>query len=229
MKNFIITDSDFKAIATSIDLNVLSDGSDEIIAQCNRIAVDEAAGYLTSRYDIETLFADPIEFTEDTQFSEGDRIYVETPGATGEASTYTHYSCILDTPTGATTSITDTTYYTPGDTRDQKLLEVIMTISLFYIHKRLTPNNIPEFRVISYDGNGDETIMSAIKWLTMLRNRQLDPYGWPPLIVEPDPAYPEGAIVEGQDPSVGIMYGNDMGDDYFYYNNEYNKNIISAE
>ena len=226
MKNFIITNSDFKAIATMVDLNILADRDLSIAQQCNRIAIDEAAGYLSSRYDIETIFADPIEFNESTEYVVGDRIFVETPGATGEDSTYTHYSCILDTPAGATTSITDTTYYEEGDTRDQKLLEVVMSISLFHLHKRLTPNNIPEFRIISYDGNGDENIMSAIKWLTMVRDRSIDPHAWPLIPTEVDPDL--GVYVDGQDPTVGIMYGNDMGYDYFYYNNEYDKNITGA-
>jgi len=226
MKNFILTNSDFKAIATMVDLNVLTDSNLSIMQQCNMIAIDEAAGYLSSRYDIETLFADPIEFDESTEYVAGDRIFVETPGATGENSTYTHYSCILDTPVGATTSITDTTYYVEGDTRDQKLLEVVMTIALFYVHKRLTPNNIPEFRIISYDGNGDDKIMSAIKWLTMIREHSIDPYGWPIIAATADPDL--DVYIDGQDPTVGIMYGNDMGDDYFYYNNEYDKNIKGA-
>lgn len=229
MNRFILI-NDYQSIATTEDLNILSDDNSSIIDKCGIIAIDEASGYLSTKYDLEQLFLAPVEFNSgDTEsYDVGDRIY--TIEGSGDTAEYTHYSCIA---TGATsgTEITDTTYFTEGDVRDQKLLEVVMSISLFYIHKRLSPNNIPLFRVISYDGNGDKEIMSAIKWLQLVQSGELFPYGWPLLsdqnIEDPEvgPVYDK----EGNDPSMGFMWGNDMGDEYHWYNNLVDKNIKIAE
>lgn len=223
MKNFILID-DFKSIATDADLAVLSDENEAIIKQCNLIAIHEAIGYLNQRYDVDLLFDDPLLYSLEDDYVVGERVYnVDTITGTGEEE-YTHYTCILDAPAG--TSIDDTTYFVEIDDRDQKLLEVVMSMSLFYIHKRLTPNNIPEFRVLSYDGNGNNDIMSAIKWLTMIQEGKLNPYNWP-IPTEPvDPDIPEPYDILGNNPADSIMWQNDMGEDYHWYNNQRDKNII---
>lgn len=230
MKNFIINNYDYRAIATEEDLSVLSDANSNIITQCNQIAIHEAAGYLSTKYDIEKLFADPVEYNSGSTYNINDRIYVKETTGTGNTETgeYIFYTCIQSGATSGT-PITDTTYFIEKDSRDQKLLEVVMSISLFYIHKRLSPNNIPTFRVISYDGNGDGNIMSAIKWLTQIQKGELFPYGWT-LISDGteaiDPEVPEEFDKLGNDPSVGMMWGNDMADEYMWYDVKYDKNII---
>jgi len=57
----------------------------------------------------------------------------------------------------AGTALTDTTYWTAGDNRSQQLLTYIIAITLFYVHMRIAPRNIPDLRVKAYD--------DAIKWL----------------------------------------------------------------
>jgi hypothetical protein len=227
MNSFILYD-DFKAIATEEDLEVLTSGNDLTIKQCNQIAIDEAAGYLNTRYDVLSLFRDPIEYNVANANTEGDRVYTITQPV--EEDVYTHYLCIQDAPAG--TLITNTDYFTEGDSRDQKLLEVTMSMSLFYIHKRLTPNNIPAFRQLYYDGStadgeSDKNIMSAIKWLTDIQSGQLNPWNWP---VNEDeevpPVFDEPYEMIGNDPSKGMMWGNDMGTEYFHYGNLRDKNII---
>jgi hypothetical protein len=54
------------------------------------------------------------------------------------------------------TLITNTTYWTPGDNRDQKLLEVCINIVLYKAHLRISPRNVPELRVIQYMGNAED-------------------------------------------------------------------------
>lgn len=217
MHKFILF-PDFNAIATSDDLEVLSSDNIDIIEQCNAIAIDEAAAYLSVKYDLSQLFLDPVEYDSAETYAIGDRIYtiVGTP-----ASTYTHYTCIKVAPAG--TAITNTEYFTQSDSRDRKLLQVVMAISLFYIHQRLSPNLIPEFRAIAYDGNGDDKIMSAIKWLTMIQSGALNPYNWP-LITGEDIDGDDSTI--GDNPGNGILWGNDEDVNNFWYNWEYPKNII---
>lgn len=220
MYNFIIFD-DFKAIATEEDLDVLSDNNLLIIEQCNRIAIDEALAYLSVKYDVETLFKDPIEFIENDSYKVGDRIYIVESRTDGSYDII-HYTCILD---AINQPITNTLYFTQRDARDQKLLEVVMSISLFYIHKRLTPNNIPTFRLEAYDGNGNMDFMSALKWLGLIQKGSLNPYKWPVIANEEE----DNTIytIEGNDPSIGIMFGNSMGQDYFWYNNLHDPNYIT--
>lgn len=223
MKNFIINDYDYNAITSEEDLLVLSDSTDEFLTQCNRIAIDEAAGYLTSIYDVEALFLDPVEYNISTAYSENDRIYT-IDYITDGSSFYTFYTCIEDAPAG--TSLTNTTYFEEGDARDQKLIEVIMTISLYHLHKRLSPNNIPDFRRISYDGDGDADRMSAIKWLTMVQNGEINPFGWQ---LNPDPIIDDGSDeydLDGTNPADGVLWGNVQGNyEYHHYNCYPDKNI----
>jgi hypothetical protein len=225
---FILKD-DLNAIASSDDILILSDASDRILEQCNKIACDEAKGYLAGKYNIETIFNTPklYDDTIDT-YQIGDRLYVVN-SATTEV---THYSCIMSGMTTGTT-ITDTSYFKEGDTRDYKLLEVVMSISLFYIHKRLSPNNIPNHRIVSYDGNGNDKIMSAIKWLEMIQKGLIQPFGW--LLKADDESIPDPDVQEpsdllGNDPSVGMMWGNEisagMNQYYYHYNNIPDANLI---
>lgn len=226
MKNFIIK-QDFRSIATEQDIKILSSSNDKIIEQCNAIAISEAAGYLSVKYNIEDLFRDTNEYSSAVTYGLDDRIYLNI--STNSSSTeYVHYTCIASGATSGT-SLTDTNYFEEKDSRDQKLLEVVMSMSLFYVHKRLSPNNIPTFRVLSYDGNGDEKIMSAIKWLTMIQQGNLFPYGWKLLsenVEEIDPEVPIEYDKLGNDPSLGMMWGNDMGEEYHWYDQKYDKNII---
>ncbi len=52
---------------------------------------------------------------------------------------------------------TDTTKFTAGDNRSQKIIDCVVDIALYKIHSRIAPNNIPQLRVDNYD--------SAIVWL----------------------------------------------------------------
>lgn len=55
------------------------------------------------------------------------------------------------------TLITNTTYWTLGDNRSQQLVTYLIDITLYHLHSRIAPRNIPELRVKRYD--------DAIKWL----------------------------------------------------------------
>jgi len=57
----------------------------------------------------------------------------------------------------ANTAITATTYWTQGDNRSQQLLTFLIDITLYHLHSRISPRNIPELRVKRYD--------DAIRWL----------------------------------------------------------------
>lgn len=52
---------------------------------------------------------------------------------------------------------TDEAYFTKGDNRGQRILEILIDITLYKIHSRIAPRNIPELRVDNYH--------LAVQWL----------------------------------------------------------------
>jgi hypothetical protein len=80
----------------------------------------------------------------------------------------------------ANTVITNSNYWTAGDNRDQKLLQVCIDITLYHLHCRIAPRNIPELRVVRYMGEPADRInqkqriiypvYSALGWLQNVRN-----------------------------------------------------------
>jgi hypothetical protein len=97
------------------------------------------------------------------------------------------------------------------------------------MHKRLTPNNIPLFRVLSYDGGKDaKDNMSALKWLRDVKNLEIHPYGWKTLEMIQRDLLPKQYQMMGQDPNAGVMWGNDMGQEYIWYDNNWDRNIIKT-
>jgi hypothetical protein len=85
----------------------------------------------------------------------------------------------------ALTLITNVTYWTPGDNRDQKLLMICIDIALYHAHARIAPRNTPELRTHRYIGlPEDRTTVSgrvvyptysAIGWLQSCANGDITP------------------------------------------------------
>lgn len=57
----------------------------------------------------------------------------------------------------ALTAITDATKWTMGDNRSQQLVTYLVDITLYHVHSRIAPRNIPDLRIKRYD--------DACKWL----------------------------------------------------------------
>lgn len=62
---------------------------------------------------------------------------------------------------------TNTTYFTHGDLRNQQLLMVAIDMTLYHLHKRIAPRNIPELRVKCYD--------DAVIWLSKCADGKIIP------------------------------------------------------
>lgn len=56
--------------------------------------------------------------------------------------------------------INDSTYWAEGDLRNQQLLMITIDLTLYHIHKRIAPQNIPDLRVKCYD----DAIKVLSKW-----------------------------------------------------------------
>lgn len=59
----------------------------------------------------------------------------------------------------------DTSKWTKGDNRNQQIVMYLIDITLYHLHSRLNPRNIPTLRVVRYDGNGPLQTGGAIGWL----------------------------------------------------------------
>jgi hypothetical protein len=76
----------------------------------------------------------------------------------------------------ANTQITDTAYWDASDYRDAEMVQRIVDITLYHLHQRISPQNIPALRVIRYMGNAPDRVIketgdtvypvySALGWL----------------------------------------------------------------
>lgn len=76
----------------------------------------------------------------------------------------------------AATDLLNTTYWALGDTRDPEMVQKIADITLFHLHSRISPKNIPTLRTYRYMGNEHERVIkgngeiiyplySALGWL----------------------------------------------------------------
>jgi hypothetical protein len=120
------------------------------------------------------------QFNSNTYYPQGAQVFyngsvytaLQGSGAPADALQYATYANIpgINTMPGvnnqwdagapyaipAGTPLTDNRWVA-GDNRGQRLLEVLIDITLYKIHSRIAPRNIPELRVKNYD--------DALKWL----------------------------------------------------------------
>jgi len=62
----------------------------------------------------------------------------------------------------ASTDILNTTYWTAGDNRDSEVVQKVIDITLFHLHARIAPRNIPALRIIRYKGEeADRTLKNT--------------------------------------------------------------------
>jgi len=60
---------------------------------------------------------------------------------------------------------TDATKWTLGDNRNQEIVQYLIDITLYNLHCRINPRNVPDLRKERYDGNIASQIGGAIGWL----------------------------------------------------------------
>lgn len=59
----------------------------------------------------------------------------------------------------------NTTYWIQGDNRNQLIVMRLIDITLYHVHSRINPRNIPDLRKDRYDGNRESQTLGAIGWL----------------------------------------------------------------
>ena len=67
----------------------------------------------------------------------------------------------------AGTLLSNTTYWQAADNRDQQLVAYVVDLTLYHVHTRIAPRNIPELRLKRYD--------DALAWFMMCAKGEVTP------------------------------------------------------
>lgn len=84
---------------------------------------------------------------------------------TGILPTNTSYWTVGSEYTVTNTYPTDATKWTLGDNRNQEIVQNLLDITLYNLHCRINPRNVPDLRKERYDGNEPQQRGGAIGWL----------------------------------------------------------------
>ncbi len=119
------------------------------------------------------------EYSNTTTYAIGDKVYYNN----------IEYTCLISTvgilPTntqfwsaGSAYTLTatypdDDTKWTEGDNRNQQIVEGLLDMTLFKLHKRINPRNIPDLRKEAYDGNNASQNGGIIAWLKRVAGGEL--------------------------------------------------------
>jgi hypothetical protein len=79
----------------------------------------------------------------------------------------TYWTDLGDYSVPANTDILDTDFWSDSDNRDQQMVMYFADITLYHLHARIAPRNIPELRITRYQ--------AAIDWLKMAAKGDITP------------------------------------------------------
>ena len=95
----------------------------------------------------------------------GDKTYTAKSESMGNLPTDTTYWTAGSTYSFTAAYPDDTTKWIKGDNRNQLIVMYLIDITLYHLHARINPRNVPELRNIRYDGNNATQNGGAIGWL----------------------------------------------------------------
>ena len=129
-----------------------------IVPQCENAARHEITGYLNQRFNLATVLQDLLTYNATAAYTIGDLVF--DPAVPADI-----YECIADTTGG--TLLTDANFFALGDPRNPLVLQFLIEIVLYNIHKRISPQNIPTIRSLAYE--------RAIEWLEQVQRGYITP------------------------------------------------------
>lgn len=94
-----------------------------------------------------------------------DKTYTCLRACVNVVPTTTDFWLVGSTYTVNNVKPTDNTKWTAGDNRNQQIVQYLVDITLYHLHSRINPRNIPDLRKERYDGNGPTQSGGAIGWL----------------------------------------------------------------
>ena len=145
----LIDEEDLDVVTFSSDLGT---SSDAIIEETEKNVIQEICSYLSGRYDVEKIFKNIEEHSIGMTYVAGEFLY--------DSVTDKFYTALQ--ATSASDLLTDEAKFKEGDTRPALIKRHLINISLYELHSRINPRNIPEFRIQRRD--------DSIKWLELVQN-----------------------------------------------------------
>lgn len=225
--------SDYKTFIREDALDELVDQNPESLENAEKIAIEEAAGYIRHRYDEAKVFASVKPFLASSNYIAGDSIYIFADQYVRKAYALNDTCeqegiCYINTtaitvPEPFTPSkwtkiakngavftaiadasgidISDEAKFKKTDSRNPKMVQVVVDILLYHLHSAISPRNIPTSRAVRYDGQGNvKDGESAISYLLKVQKGTITPNL--PVKVDADGTAPQS----GSRPSWG--FGN---------------------
>lgn len=126
------------------------------------ICEDKTLYYVTLPYAI---------YDANTTYEVGDKAYYNNIEYTAK-SKIVGIPCTNDTfwTKGSAYTLTatypdDDTKWTQGDNRNQQIILYLLDITLYHLHSRINPRNIPDLRKERYDGNNSTQNGGAVAWM----------------------------------------------------------------
>jgi len=119
------------------------------------------------------------EYVNTTSYVAGDKVYYNNIEYTcllnckGILPTETGFWSVGSAYTLTATYPDDTTKWTEGDNRNQQIVMYLLDITLYHLHSRINPRNIPDLRKERYDGNNATQNGGAIAWLKRVASGDL--------------------------------------------------------
>lgn len=134
------------------NLEVVIGGDSAIRVEAELAAQAEIESYLRHRYDMAKIFVDFNTYDAAATYNTGDLIAF--PDIEDDI-----YTANEDALTGVS-PVDDPTKWTKGDTRNPLIKMHLIDMTLYHLHSRINPRNIPEFRIARRD--------DCISWLKMV-------------------------------------------------------------
>jgi hypothetical protein len=169
---YFIIKSEIESVYTLENFNKLINNEDKHWKSLLPTIIEDISSYLRARYDVTSVFAPVYLHDEDTEYETGTRVYTSETDEETEITTITFYNAIEDVPSG--TDITDTDFWAVGDTRNKKIVEIVIDMLLYNLLARLNSVDIPAYRKERYDGNSDKQSGGAIGYLRRVAKGEVE-------------------------------------------------------
>jgi len=147
------------------NLSVVISDDDSIRRDAELAAQAEIESYLRHRYNTALIFADLNEYDSAASYTTGDLIAF--PDVEDDIFTLNADIDGEDQTISGISPTDDPDQWTKGDTRNAIIKMHLVDITLYHLHSRINPRNIPDFRIARRD--------ECIKWLEMIAAGKITP------------------------------------------------------
>ena len=155
--------NDYLKQIRSENLAVVVSDNDDIRKDAELAAQAEIESYLRHRYNVGLIFADLNEYDNAASYTTRDLIAF--PDVEDEVYSVNADTEGEDQTISGISPVDDPTKWTKGDTRNALIKMHLVDITLYHLHSRINPRNIPDFRIERY--------RDCIKWLEMVAKAKI--------------------------------------------------------